>query len=48
MVANTIMQMAPISVAAFNQPNPMGPTAKISFAKIGRSAVAEAKKVLKK
>ena len=43
-----MMQMAPISVAAFNHPNPIGPTAKISLAKTGTMATAPPKKTANK
>src|SRR3989338_7189150 len=36
---------APIEGAAYKSPNPMGPTCKICWAKIGSRAVAEAKNV---
>src|SRR5258706_4036590 len=40
--------IAPIEGAAYNNPSPIGPTASISFAKMGKRAIADEKKVLKK
>src|ERR1700704_2460776 len=43
-----LVATAPTAGAAYNQPYPRGPTARMSCAKIGSSAVADEKKVAKK
>ena len=43
-----LVATAPIAGAAYSQPYPRGPTARMSCAKIGSSAVADEKKVAKK
>src|SRR5688572_13090029 len=43
-----LVNMAPTEGAAYSQPYPLAPTWRTSWAKIGRSAVADAKNVAKK